>query len=1005
MNRLLSELADFCESYPLEEKILVVPSLLIGNQMTEALVRAGHSWVNIRVNTIQSLALSLVGAELAKDELSLISQAHSMAFIEEACLKILNDKSYFGKLRGQDGLHRAIYDVIRSLGETGIGVEDFSVKIYEDPKKGKELKEIITFYYTLLKNNNFTDESITLKQALKLANKDTHAKAYYLYPEDLNLSEYQKKLLEKLSNNKSRSLKIDSSELGSPPNTSTNIFKALGVENELREIFRRIISHEIPLDDTEILFTDSETCPALIYELSEQYNLPCTFSEGISVTFTRPGQAVIGYLDWISQNFESRILRQVISAGNINLRAFSIGKEPPSPISASRILRKAQIGWHRERYIPCLENLIKCLTEKTKEASKEIDKEDSKSRVEKIKKQINGAETIKSAIIKILEITPDFDEAGHITLKELATGAGNFIEIFARTRGLLDQLAFKTLIQLFEDLSNLPETKLTPLEAHQRLRSAVMRSHVDSSTPKPGKLHVGHYKYAGISGRKNTFIMGLDETKFPGSGIQNPVLLDAEREKINTELQEPVVPLLGERPKENVKTLWNRFFGLEGCVTLSYSCLDLLEDKEQFPAPFVLSVYRMIYEKPSADYSQMSLALGEPYGFIPNNDGHLDETEWWLKHLLDPSLQNHSSISKVHKEYPWLNEGSNALIHRQKPIFSEFDGRVNSDKNEFDPRYSSQPMSSSRIETLAKCPYSYFLKHVLHVEPPVDIEFDPLAWLDPMLLGCLIHDIFNVFMKNISENKIKPNFKENWDLIQNIANDEIQSIKNIIPPPNETAFKSQLKDILTACEIFLKDEEVHCQNRTPSYFEIPFGLPLVSGEGEISSPDSVKIKLNKGLHFYLRGRIDRVDKHSDGNFSIWDYKTGSTYGMKEDSFFNQGRQVQYALYAQAFNEILKENGMSGRVLESGYFYPGVKGQGKRINLELNEEGLKNVLDCLFDALKEGAFLHSTDKDLCKYCDYQNICGEAESVSHQANLKLEEPENGTILEPYRQLKDL
>ena len=34
------------------------------------------------------------------------------------------------------------------------------------------------------------------------------------------------------------------------------------------------------------------------------------------------------------------------------------------------------------------------------------------------------------------------------------------------------------------------------------------------------------------------------------------------------------------------------------------------------------------------------------------------------------------------------------------------------------PRASGEPQSASRLETLAQCPFTYFLKHVLRIEPP-----------------------------------------------------------------------------------------------------------------------------------------------------------------------------------------------------------------------------------------------------------------------------------------------
>ena len=55
-------------------------------------------------------------------------------------------------------------------------------------------------------------------------------------------------------------------------------------------------------------------------------------------------------------------------------------------------------------------------------------------------------------------------------------------------------------------------------------------------------------------------------------------------------------------------------------------------------------------------------------------------------------------------------------------------------------------MSATRLELLAKCPFGYFLRHVLKVKPPEEVDFDRSRWLDPLQRGSLIHEILCAFM-------------------------------------------------------------------------------------------------------------------------------------------------------------------------------------------------------------------------------------------------------------------
>ena len=54
--------------------------------------------------------------------------------------------------------------------------------------------------------------------------------------------------------------------------------------------------------------------------------------------------------------------------------------------------------------------------------------------------------------------------------------------------------------------------------------------------PRPSCLHVAHVLSGGHTGRPRTFIVGLDDSRFPGAGHQDPLLLDSERRKISPEL-------------------------------------------------------------------------------------------------------------------------------------------------------------------------------------------------------------------------------------------------------------------------------------------------------------------------------------------------------------------------------------------------------------------------------------------------------------------------------------
>ena len=120
-SRFVAALGAACAEAPLEEKVLVAPSLLIGHALVERLAREGHPWMNLRVATLRTLALAAAGPELAREGLRLLSRAQALALVEQACAKALGPASYFGALRARPGLHRAMQRTLEELRAAGIG--------------------------------------------------------------------------------------------------------------------------------------------------------------------------------------------------------------------------------------------------------------------------------------------------------------------------------------------------------------------------------------------------------------------------------------------------------------------------------------------------------------------------------------------------------------------------------------------------------------------------------------------------------------------------------------------------------------------------------------------------------------------------------------------------------------------------------------------------------------------------------------------------------------------
>lgn len=68
MNKTIQILAEICDKYRFQEKLLFVPSYSIGHQIGENLAKTGTSWINLRTETVTGFAQELVSLDISKDK-------------------------------------------------------------------------------------------------------------------------------------------------------------------------------------------------------------------------------------------------------------------------------------------------------------------------------------------------------------------------------------------------------------------------------------------------------------------------------------------------------------------------------------------------------------------------------------------------------------------------------------------------------------------------------------------------------------------------------------------------------------------------------------------------------------------------------------------------------------------------------------------------------------------------------------------------------------------------
>ncbi|MCD6518070.1 MAG: PD-(D/E)XK nuclease family protein [Candidatus Aminicenantes bacterium] len=1010
-NTTLSFLADFCSQHLLDEKILIVPSYQKGRQIGESLTKAGHSWVNLRFATLPSLAHEVCAEEIARAKLKQITPYTTSLLVEKAFtnLKQYGHLDYFKALDAKPGIIKAFSRSIQILRMQGISSKSLSPQEFANrfinKKKGTEIHLLLSEYEKLLQDKKLLDKpGLYLKACKSFPQNFAHNK-YFLCFEDQALTPLEKKFLHKISQDNliilpgnpvfgiqkpRRFHKVTEPEKApeqpaadseraawlfapykapEPLNDGTlTITTAVGPSNECKEVFRLILQDKIPVDETEIICPQGQVYPSLFFTLSQKTGIPITLGEGLGIGFTSPGKLFSFLLNWMESDFRDSIFRDLLESGHLSFKKKD--KSFPSPHQISALLKRAGIGWGKKRYLTCLERL----------------KEEAAG------PSIRHLNQIKPEIKKIFRFLDAWNGREPIDFQNLARGIHDFLAQYASVKTPQDAEAVSALYSRLDELASFDTPPMEKEDALERLRSLETDIKVGSSGPAPGHAHISAYRSGGFAARPHTFILGLNRENFPGTGFQDPILLDEEREKLS-----PSLRTTRDSLRENLFSMARLISSLRGKIHLSYSCYDILGERESFPSSLVLQAFRLIKGKPRLDYSDLMNSFKETQGFFPSQEEKtLDSTEWWLEKIVkDQGLLN--GINAVKVNFPSLGQGIKALTQRKSLLSSPFpyEGVIfpREKSSEKTPRpllsIEKTVFSASRLECLAFCPFKYFMEYVLGVRKPEIIEYDPSRWLDPLNWGTLVHEVLFKFMTEIKKRGEKPQKDKHRTLIRDIAEKLIQSFKQKIPPPSEDVFLLQKNELMQALDIFLEVESKRDEEIEPILFEVGFGTGTGKGDG---TDTPVFIEITPKTSILLKGRIDRIDRLGEGLYRVIDYKSGRSSSYERIKYFGRGRILQHALYSLAAEKILKTLGRdpSPTVKEGAYYFPTRKGEGREITFtDFDRLKFRLLLTELLAVIITGNFVPHPDA-ICEYCDLAPLCGDASSrAKEKKNLGVEE----------------
>ncbi len=1030
-NKLVYAISELLKEHVLEEKWLLAPSLRTGFQWLDAVTRSGRPVLNARVKTITRMGLELAAPDMERRGMSLLRGIRAELLVDTVLAGQRRKGGYFNRLESGPGLVRAAAASLRELRLAGIDAGDLSPGMFEVPAKGEEIISLLRAYEKELASRGLVDLAGALHLAAQRLRADAGAlppSSIVAVPEDMleDMRGLELALWEAVPAGSRVVLEVDSpagerpggacdsallawtsrpGDAPEPPGDgSVEMFRAVGEINEVHEVLRRCASAGIPFDEVEILYSDSSTYVPLIYEtcalLSSEpgSGVPATFLEGIPVRYSRPGRALAAWLSWIAEDFPQAVLVRMVQDGLLHVgpavEAWSFSR-------LGAALRALPIGKGRDRYLPAIDAELESLAWRICHPEFQDNGSGNGERAARLELRMEMLRSLREVVAGVLEPIPRRGP-GHV---ELLRGAEEFLTSRVRGIGELDEYGRMRLLDDIREISSCideGDTSFSSLDMWGWLAELASTARIEGKGPRPGCLYAAPLAAGGHSGRLYTFIIGLDDGRFPAAGLQDPLLLDSERAAISEDL-----PTAAGRLAESLEDFSRLAARLRGKVVLGYCCRSLTDDRDMFPSPVLLAAHRIVSGQREAVQDDLMAGMKDPSAFAPQDPGFcLNDAEWWLCRLCGrPGLEDPEGT--VAAAFPHLGRGMDARLAREGDLFTIFDGYVPEAGADLDPTAPGGPvLSASRLETLGRCPLEYFFAYILGIKPPEEYLLDPSRWLEPTEKGSLLHSAFQCFHRRLLVKERPPVFADDWDALQDILADEIAAWVHRKPPPSRDAFTREVDDLRRSVRIFLQEEEKHCRGRRPLYFEVAIGMQSDAGGNQVDSPEPVVIELPGGKAIHTRGYIDRIDELGEPGslrFAVCDYKTGSSYGYKREDPFRQGRRIQNLIYMMQAQSRLADCHPGAEVDSFQYFFPSAREHGERIEWgsAALAEGIA-VLENLCEMLSRGCFPFTDDASDVSISDFRDYFGDIGANVEAVKRKLCNPQN-EVLAFFRELR--
>ncbi len=1015
---VVDQLLRLRKRHPESPLVVFVPRTQVGRSIETALARCQRGWEGVQTVIPRHYAEDVARTDIflsGKKEAPVGAQLFRAA----RTVQDLPDEEKSGTLPGWHLLANTVAGVIDRLREDDVSVQEIKERV-EEAGSSQTLGVISAcyeYYVQELEEKKLYDDADVYQWATERVtsgNAPQVSGTVYGALGAADLSEHAFQFLSVLRNRGLDFVRLGSkTRLEPPPETAAARFegtrslapqeahssneeggldrfvRAVGAKGEVRSALRNLLRDEVAFGNAVIAYTDSQPYASLLVDEAERAGIPLTMGTGLPAEYTRTGRALRDLYEWVREDYDPVILIRMLRSGLLRTdrwMAAQEDEEEPDGLPSFRAHEAATLLAERS-YEPGREGLLKGLSAAVGEME---EKGDLTNREER---HLDQRRMLRSFVEDLTDLIPRQGE-----IQEMAQNSCQFLQQFGPTDATEKEEEERTPDEaarglLYKRLQRLSGIDVSCEAGSRQLASLFQQwlkgQYVQAESPRPGHVHVLPLESAGYSDRPDLHVVGLDSTTFAAAGSGNGMLQETDRRALVSSLERADEG--GRRTTPSDEELWQASKALErhqGQVTCYTRIFDIESGEERDPSSLFLQRERLtstpdstrtptdtnghVETKSESDKRKGQERKAEEdqdvVGLVSDADAPpLSEGDLWLRASQadyeesdspPEETEINSARALLHEKYPWVLAGEEARQARRSGAYTVHDGLLSpgvySDLDFFGT--DAPPLSASRLQTLAEAPYVYFLKYVLGARPLEEPALDDEPWLNRLRKGTLLHEIYERFMRRLDEDGEVPT-PDDDSRIDDIVDEVLEEETEAFAPPSPVIEESARRELRQNAAVFLQSEIERSGEYTAERFELGFGFPPHRREDQDIEQAARLSVADRVLP--LRGRVDRIDRNpATGGLAAWDYKTGSASSYDEEDPLQDGKTLQWALYAYALESLPDEElQLDGPVEESGYFFANTKEVGARISAHpaQHREEAEKILQQLGELVESGSF--------------------------------------------------